>query len=343
MAARILGLDSLRFLAALCVVQGHLRVGGFLFVDDLKKPRPFAHWAQVAFNQGFPLPTGPNAVVVFFVISGFCIHFPYRNETRIDFREFIVRRYVRVGLPALVAAYMLYNTGFHSLQDSVLWSIICEMIYYTLYPVFLAIKRKYGWYSLLAVAFLAAFALDATRRTGPYNGDFTSFGAGLTWILGLPCWLLGCILAEKYTWFRPQRTSVQWAIRWGFIIAAATGTTLRFYDEIGYFWSQPILAIIVYFWIGSEIAYFSVRRPWQWLESCGKWSYSIYLYHAPLAIYLSHKIAVDQNMRVKVLMECVYVLVGSYVLYRLVERPSHLLARRYQSPRHRLRLAREAA
>src|ERR1035437_3963787 len=217
MASRILGLDSLRFLAALCVVQGHLRVGGFLFIDRLREPSPFAHYLQVAFNQGFPLPTGPNAVVVFFVISGFCIHFPHRNEARIDFREFMVRRYIRVGLPAVVAGYLLYNTGFHSLQDSVLWSIICELIYYSLYPWFIAIKRKYGWRPLLAVSYLAALILVASRTTGPYNGDFTSFGAGFTWILGLPCWLLGCVLAEHCTAFWPHRPAVQWGIRWGMI------------------------------------------------------------------------------------------------------------------------------
>ena len=335
---RILGLDALRFLCALCVVQGHLRLGGTLVLDRLREPHDLVRMIRIAFNQGFPIPTGPNAVIVFFVISGFCIHFPYRNATHINFQQFIVRRYLRIGIPAVVAAFLLYNTGFHSLQDSVLWSILCEAIYYSLYPFLLVLKHRVGWQVVLGGSFLLAYSLIVLRMGGRYNGNFTSFGAGLTWILGLPCWILGCVLAETYARFKAHRWWQQWCFRLGIVIAAAIGTTLRFYAGIGYYWSEPALALLIYCWLGTEIAYFRVRKPWRWLEWCGRWSYSVYLYHAPVAILTAGYAMSHFGMPNTLLLEVGAVLVGCYLLHCVVERPAHLLARRYTAPDRAMRL-----
>ncbi|HEY8286023.1 MAG TPA: acyltransferase [Chloroflexota bacterium] len=329
MGRRILGLDALRFLCALCVVQGHLRLSGYLILDHLHGPSGLVYWVTVAVNQGIPIPNGPNAVIVFFVISGFCIHYPYRNAKKLNFRQFIVRRYIRVGVPAVVAGIFLYQSGFHSLQDSVLWSVLCEIIYYSIYPLLIGLKRRFGWPLLIGGSFLLAYAVVASRMGGPYDGDFPSLGAGLTWILGLPCWLLGCFLAEKHAGFRAHGWKVQWLFRCGIVLASFSITTLRFHQGIGYYWSEPALGILIYFWLGTEIAYYSVRRPWKWLEWCGSWSYSLYLFHAPIAIYVGHLFNPSLSESPRLLVELVALLVGSYLLYRVVERPAHLAARAY--------------
>jgi peptidoglycan/LPS O-acetylase OafA/YrhL len=339
MTDRIRGLDALRFLCALCVVQGHLRLGGYLVLDKLDKPRYLVRTVRMLFSQGFPVPTGPNAVIVFFVISGFCIHFPYRAEKKMNFQQFICRRYIRVGLPALVAAFLLYNSGFHSLQDSVLWSIICESIYYSLYPLIIMAKHRVGWRIVIGVAFAVACLVIIWQSGGPYDGNFAAFGAGLTWILGLPCWLLGCLLAETYAGFSTFSRGGQWLLRVGIIVAACVATTLRFYAKIGYYWSEPILAIFVYQWLGTEISYFLARKPWRWLEWCGKWSYSVYLFHAPIAIFVGNQVGHYLDTSPRLLLEVGALLIGSYLLYLVVERPAHLLARRYQAPQRELQLA----
>lgn len=338
MGTRIRGLDALRFLCALCVVQGHLRLGGYLVLDRIHSSAKIVNYIKIAFNQGFPIPTGPNAVIVFFVISGFCIHFPYRNGRVPDFQQFLVRRYLRVGIPAAVAAVCLYLTGFHKLQDSVLWSVLCEMIYYSLYPIVLALKERVGWRFILAGAYTAALAVILLQQHGRYDGNFTAFGATVTWILGFPCWLLGCVLAEKYTVFRAHRPAVQWLFRIGMIVTAACGTTLRFYEHVGYYWSEPILALLITCWLGTEIAYFSARKPWQWLEWCGRWSYSVYLFHAPVSIFVGNRVGMRYGMSAKLLLEVGAVLAGCYLLFRLVEQPAHVLARRYRAPAPRTRL-----
>ncbi|HVA91884.1 MAG TPA: acyltransferase [Chloroflexota bacterium] len=330
MGRRILGLDALRFLCALCVVQGHLRLSGYLILDHLHGPTSLVYWVRVVVNQGIPIPNGPNAVIVFFVISGFCIHYPYRNEKKLNVRQFMVRRYVRVGVPAVVAGFFLYRTGFHSLQDSVLWSVLCEMIYYSIYPLLMSLKHRFGWRWLIAGSFLLAYAVVASQMGGPYNGDFPSLGAGLTWILGLPCWLLGCLLAEKQAKFRVHGPKAQWLFRCGIVLASFIGTTLRFHQGIGYYWSEPALGILIYFWLGTEIAYYTVRKPWKWLEWCGSWSYSIYLFHAPIAIYVGNMLKSTLSKSPLLLVELASLLVGCYLVYRLVERPAHLMARRYR-------------
>ena len=337
MASRIVGLDSLRFLCALCVVQGHLRIGETLVFERLEKPGHLVRTIRMLYNQGLPVPTGPNAVIVFFVISGFCIHFPYRHGKRVPIRQFLARRYIRIGIPAAVAAVLLYISGFHSLQDSVLWSILCECIYYSLYPLLLLAKDRVGWRTLIGGCYAACYALLIAHRGGPYNGDFTSLGSGTTWILGLPCWLLGCLLAETYTRFSAFGQAEQWLLRLGIVTAACVATTLRFYAGIGYYWTEPLLALLIYNWLGTEVSYSVVRQPWRWLERYGGRSYSIYLFHAPLAIGVAGtlRVLLGQSLGVPAttLVKIAVVLLGSYLLYRLVERPAHVLAQRYRVPR----------
>ena len=334
MASRIVGLDALRFLCALCVVQGHLRIGETLVFERMERPGHLVRTLRMLYNQGLPVPTGPNAVIVFFVISGFCIHFPYRHGRRVQARQFLVRRYIRIGLPALVAAVLLYISGFHSLQDSVLWSILCECIYYSLYPLLLRIKERVGWRALIVGSFVACYAvLIAHTGDGPYNGDFTSLGIGRTWILGLPCWLLGCLLAETHTRFSTFGRGGQWLLRLAIVTAACVATTLRFYQGIGYYWTQPLLGLLIYNWLGTEVSYAAARSPWRWLERCGGWSYSIYLYHAPLAIGVATLLGQTFGVPATTLVKLAAALAGSYLLYRLVERPAHLLAQRFATRR----------
>src|SRR5690242_18982998 len=97
---------------------------------------------------------GPAAVIVFFVISGFCIHYPFRGVERLQVSSFLARRYIRIGIPALAAmglagwtgvqALLLKSPSFAFTLDAIrhvndghtglIWSLVCELIYYTCYP-----------------------------------------------------------------------------------------------------------------------------------------------------------------------------------------------------------------
>ena len=75
----IAGLDSLRFVAALWVVFSHM--GCFPLTEGIDRHNPVGFFIHAVYGNLFP---GPAAVMVFFVISGFCIHFPFRDAPRFE-------------------------------------------------------------------------------------------------------------------------------------------------------------------------------------------------------------------------------------------------------------------
>ena len=97
------GLDSLRFLAALCVILGHIPMNQ----DSVGLPNP--HWGAI-FYRGAP------AVYFFFTLSGFLITYLLLEERRrtgdVQVRGFYLRRACRIWpLYFLIVAFGLvfYN------------------------------------------------------------------------------------------------------------------------------------------------------------------------------------------------------------------------------------------
>jgi peptidoglycan/LPS O-acetylase OafA/YrhL len=89
-------LDSLRGLAALVVAVSHV----FLFWN-----RPYPHWRVLLSQSPFGLLIdGPDAVYVFFVLSGFVLFLPYlRPVGPGPYRDYLIKRICRIYLPYLVA------------------------------------------------------------------------------------------------------------------------------------------------------------------------------------------------------------------------------------------------
>src|SRR5450432_277462 len=97
--SQLRGLDSLRFLAALWVVFSHF---GFIplptvLLTSTGVTRMVVNLYLCSFFSGLA------AVMVFFVISGIVIHAPYSEGSNPKLIPFLVRRYLRILLPLLVA------------------------------------------------------------------------------------------------------------------------------------------------------------------------------------------------------------------------------------------------
>lgn len=126
--SRVRALDSIRFICAAIVMVGHY---GFLPPDYFGASPPLiVKIAEVSLGLLF---NGPAAVIVFFVLSGFVIHYPQRDRrSHIVVRAFYARRLIRIGLPAIVAAalYLASGVSLSYPQFGVLWSVICETVYY---------------------------------------------------------------------------------------------------------------------------------------------------------------------------------------------------------------------
>lgn len=330
---RIAGIDTIRFFLALWVYFGHF---GFL---------PFREWigagssirlgligiADTVFN-------GPTAVIGFFLISGFCIHYPFRRGEPVPTLQFYARRYVRIGIPFLAALALSRGLGQNStaFYNGILWSIVAELVYYTLYPLLSTLRWRFGWKILIAVSYLGAVALVVAH---PGYLNYHQFGPTATWIVGLPPWLLGALLAE--VWEKgtasPSPLNV-WMFR---LIAIAFGCAaglLRFHAGIGYPITLTIAAPFLYYWLRLEIRGFAAYGAHPVFEYCGQFSYSMYLNHGLALAVLIPLFGVAASASWG-LVRMPWMILFSYACFIAIERPSHRLARRIASA---LRPARQA-
>ena len=326
---RISGLDSIRFFAALWVVFSHL---GFLpFLPELDRNHPVQFAIRGLLGNLFP---GIPAVMVFFVVSGFCIHRPFRDgQIHPDWR-FLARRYIRIGVPLLAAVGIIHwftpaNTAFdlHATSRAVVWSLVAEVIYYTLYPGLLWLRRRYGWRPVLAISF--ASALLVIGLIHPRASHPLLFGPWLTWVIGLPSWLLGCVLAENCSVSATNAVIGEkiWLWRGGIWLAAMASSVLMFHAHLGYPWTMLLFSVAVYYWLKNEIAYRREHPAWRFTEWLGLWSYSIYAMHLVLPDFLQQAGLEMTRGPANWLAVLFLDLAGCYCFYLLFEKPSHWLGR----------------
>ncbi len=214
------------------------------------------------------------------------------------------------------------------LGDSILWSLIAEEIYYVLYPLLRLLNRRYSWPFMAGMAYLAALGMASTQ---PQAMNYPSFGIYGNWILGLPCWLLGCQLAHSIDGWGNSAASISfqriWTLR---ILAVGVGTLCsiaRFHLGIGYPWSLTLCSPLIYFWLQNEILYHRDRAPYRLLESAGMMTYSIYLTHLLAAKLLTEVWApISEQLVPRTLFFCSLLAITA-VFYVTIELPSHQLAR----------------
>jgi len=320
------GLDSIRFVAALIVLLMHFDVARI----------PAGIWPQESIGwvvRGIVNNSinGQAAVIVFFVISGFCIHYPRVAGRKLDIFEFYASRYIRILPPMIVAAFIWVMLGsqFEDLTSSILWSLYAELAYYTAYPVILQWRRIWGWRWLFGISVLASAAVIMSR---PAAAQYQEHGVALTCILGLPCWLLGCILAEQVktkpaTALPPSARSI-WTWRILIWVLSVAASVLQFHSPVGAPITLNIFAVAVFFWLDREILWTRAHGAVPVLEWAGLWSYSIYLMHMPIAaaiLILCRPAGASISLANPLIV--LAVLAGCYLFYRLVEDPSHRLAK----------------
>jgi peptidoglycan/LPS O-acetylase OafA/YrhL len=271
---RIAPITTIRFFLALWVFLSHFPYP--ILVEH--QSRPILWVLRSVLRNSF---NGPAAVIVFFVISGFCIHFPNRDRTEIhSWRAYYARRYIRILIPMGIAiAFALclrLNLGLY--VNFILWSLLCEEIYYLIYPLLLRMRDLLGWRPLLSIVWVASFAVVLWN---PAAKEYHNFGPALTWIVGLPCWLLGARMAERLEIFssRYVETREIWLWRCGVWSLSLVFSALRFHTSIGFPWTLNLFGVIAALWLEREIRYFHRREIPSIFEKMGEASYSVYLTH----------------------------------------------------------------
>ncbi|HWZ02115.1 MAG TPA: acyltransferase family protein [Mucilaginibacter sp.] len=323
------GVDSIRFVLAFIVMLSHF---DNVYATALK------HSAHSIFRDaGYFLANafdGTSAVIAFFIISGFVIHYPNKNGIP-NLTEFWIRRFLRILIP--LAVILIIGTQFNHPENAVVWSLFCELIYYGLYP-FMA-KIKLSWKSKFLISYAIAAIVIGTlcfhdvlafvRQTNTnYQGYYWQLGGWLTWIVGLPCWLLGVLIAEHIDDLKQASFKSVMTYRIIVFFISFFCCLGKFHLHISYILSMNIFALLIYKWLQTEIVYFKTHPSNKTLEKMGKFSYSLYLCHPLLYVVLRLLLVYNTFTYPLFLLLAVAI---SYGFYLVVEKPGHQLARKINS------------
>jgi peptidoglycan/LPS O-acetylase OafA/YrhL len=324
-------LDALRFVLAFWVAIGHY--GMFPLFAGADATSGYMRLLTRGWNT---VVFGIPAVIVFFVISGFCIHLPFSGNENLPIGRYYLRRYTRILVPVAGAlcVYRLFGQrlvfwGEHSvLWESPLWSLACEEIYYAAYPLLRWMRNRLGWKKLLPAAFVGGAAAAATH---PHSVSWHDFGPFGTALILLPVWLLGCLLAEQSTAIDVRRSAIRiWGWRFAIWLASWTAEMLHFKAGVPYTQTMLWFGVLAYYWVREEIAYSKHREANRFLAMAGTWSYSLYLVHRQgMDLFWWLKLP-NPGYILNWTGAMAFSLGFAFLFYLLVERPSHRLARKIQ-------------
>jgi peptidoglycan/LPS O-acetylase OafA/YrhL len=213
-------ISYLRGLAALGVVLYHVRIDLWVgFNAVMGGPQIGGAFDKMIAWLSLPTIFMGSGVMLFFVISGFCIHAPYAGPRgkKLDLGEYAVRRLFRIYPPYLAAILFAfgvqaigYREGFlvsldgydyamavPMLQNSfaiqpecnpALWTIPIEVAFYIFFPlVYFGLKR--ASFTTLAAGLIVSLLAMASSLWAPIQSSFLPY-----WFT----WIAGAALAEHY-------------------------------------------------------------------------------------------------------------------------------------------------
>lgn len=353
--SHLASIDVLRGLAALGVTLFHARVAWWVGWREIQaNPGNYSTFDRAVAWLSVPTPFLGSFVMLFFVISGFCVHRPLK-EGALDAGAYFARRLLRIYPPYLAAAALSLGAGAwlgetlttgkcvavlllaqnylngwsmpvaagQPAGNPALWSIPVEVELYLAYPVLRWLVARWSWpVALSIVGGVSALALAGYHAGGRVlEGNFAMY-----WIL----WCAGAWLRERWAEGVLRVPPAGMALAAGVALLAAVVLTLRGVGGV-----VQVCWGVVYFWIlwrllAAPAGRFAGRGAFQAL---GEWSYSLYLLHFPLlfvtgAAWLAMAGGKPANFLIT-LASCVAILPAVWIFHRLVERPSHRLARRW--------------
>ncbi len=358
-------LDSLRGLAAMAVFFEH--ASGCLGIENTDTA--FRNNPLVFLVVHSPLHAfwgGHEAVILFFVLSGFVLSLPWLRGEPVNYTAFAYKRICRIWIPYIVAAIaalslratlytkhlpgmssFFYNAwtghltatklmniaslvGYFGAEifDLATWSLVHEMRISLAFPLIMLAVGLRSWKHVLAGAFFLSLAAGAIRKiTHPALST-----DGWHTIHYAAFFVIGYLLAANMSRIRTALPS-------GPLVFGA-GVCVYTYS----YWFFPrVLALHLphindwFIAVGSALlivaalsggAFPQILRHSStvWL---GRVSYSLYLYHAPVMLSLIYAFSDVMQPVWSVVLALPVTLVVSAAAYRWVELPAIGLARRH--------------
>jgi peptidoglycan/LPS O-acetylase OafA/YrhL len=309
-ASRLEYIDGLRALAALWVAVHHV-IETSIPTTAMSSPVLGPVLTSLFFGQ-FP-------VMVFLMLSGFCLYYPYVRKNPADpqfsgFFTYLRRRWTRIAPPYLAAGvFCLAMAAVPALQvgkweqvgpvdgsvvlshllfvhnlipshaikiDYPMWSIGLEWQLYLLFPILIWSFRRAGAMSTIAITLLVAAAIRATYRQFPVELGAILHDGPFSYLEIFATGMLAAALTVQRRTLLPT-----WAMGLVFV-AGMAAVRLGSGNGLGHDLATTAAFFCVLQLASDPHGRVSRLLSTPWLVRVGVFSYSIYLVHAPL-VHLS--------------------------------------------------------
>lgn len=233
-------LDSLRGIAALTVVAEHC-------MNNLGQ-----HSVKNWFSHFSPLHvliSGHQAVILFFLLSGFVLSLPYYQGKTYTYTEFMTKRVFRLYIPYIIALsfgllmrVLLVHHSIHGLWgghispkiifqeffmldqfnqnyvDPVVWSLVQEMRISLIFPLLLLVLSKYQWKTAVAIGFvLSCIGIYMHVLYRSHVNVFTNYPDTLHYMF---IFIMGAVLAKRKNTLVGYLHRIPKGIKWTLGVAA---------------------------------------------------------------------------------------------------------------------------
>lgn len=338
------GLESLRALAALAVLEGHV----------FGTSRGYGAGAYATFFDR-TLLGGGFGVYLFFALTGYLLFRPFArrdvaNGKEIDLRRYAANRVFRI-LPLyyfVLIVYILwidhggtFTIWWRSLfflenfypqtlshVDGVMWSLVVEVQFYILLPIIALVLKKLAGGSagrtaalLLAGGAVAELFRLATVTSVANPSIRGQYSLPATFVFFIPGMLLAVIEAQ---WRRQRPT---WLRGWLANSSVWMVASLPFWALVMWHYNLDVLltaaAFLVVGGVALPLEHHALRRALDWrpLAALGVASYSLYLWHFPILTQIA-KTSWAPRGYAGLLLLCVPIsCLVALISYRLVEAP----------------------
>ena len=351
--SRYSALDGLRGIAALVVVVHHVLLLSPSLAGAYRGERVEGWEAWLTYTPLHLVWAGGEAVLVFFVLSGFVLALPAAQGRPLAWRAYYPQRLLRLYVPVFAAVVLalpqamllrpsegasgswwwLAHADSGGLRDaaqdatlvfgthwlnSALWSLQWEVVFSLALPIFLLLLRA-RWSLIVGAALFALLA--AGTLTGRDSLKF------------LPMFALGVLLCrhrDRLSLIAKRHGIVLLAVGAALLLTpwyeAGTAAGFPFFGSAAALGLKYIgaLMVVVSFIAGPVARLTQSQRQVQWL---GRRSFSLYLVHEPLAVSAAF-LTGSQAPWLLLLIAVPVSLVVAEVFGQLVEGPSHRLSRR---------------